>query len=468
MKAILISVDTLRADHVGAYGWQFNTTPRIDEWADRGVLFDRCYATDVPTPPSYTSIFSGRYGVHNGIFGFQNPSTYRAGSPMVQTLFEAEGHDTCAISNLFYPCPWLLPGWRTVMPPGLRFQRGTALEVTNTAIEWLEANGKHDFFLFVHYWEPHQPYNKAPDEHRKLFPTEEYGEAAPEADIMFNNPIMKDFHRYYHQGGEGEPDITPAEVMARYDSQIHYADAEVGRLFSWLDQNSLEEETTVILTSDHGEAFGEYGSFDHLTCYENISHVPLIIRAPGRFPEGKRVSGLVCGTDIYATILELAGIDIPDSADSRSLVECSVSETAAPHDSIVTDTNALCAQRMIVRNTWGLVHTINRGPFDHVKPWELFELNGDPENEVSKENPDIVSDLKDRMEAWLLRMTGGDIDPLVIAAQQGGWTFGNGCFVKSVMEHLDIAAGDPQIWESIRHCKGASSLDLISKFMGTE
>jgi arylsulfatase A-like enzyme len=110
VKIILISLDTLCAGHLSCYGHRFDTSPCIDEFSAGSVLFERCYATDVPTPPSYTAIFSGRFGIHSGIFGFQDPTTYRPGPPMIQQLLLREGYETCAISNLFYPCPWLWTG----------------------------------------------------------------------------------------------------------------------------------------------------------------------------------------------------------------------------------------------------------------------------------------------------------------------------------------------------------------------
>jgi len=461
MKTILISLDTLRADHLGCYGWRFDTTPRIDAWAKQGVLFERCYATDVPTPPSYTAMLTGRYGMHNGVFGFQDPARFVPDPPMLQQQFAANGHETCAISNLFYPCPWLLPGWQTIMPPGLRFQGGRAPDVTDTAIDWLSRRKDRDFFLFVHYWEPHQPFTKAPPEHRELFPTEEYADVASDMKLLDANPIMKSFRRNYHRFGENEPNLSSAEVMARYDSQTHFVDAAVGRLFDWLEDAGLAEETVVVVTSDHGEAFGEYGSFDHYTCYENIAHVPLVIRAPGILPERTRIGGLVCGADLYATLLELAGIDVPDGLDSRSLFACARGDSDAPHESVVADGNSLCTQRMLVQGNWSLVHTINPGVFTHVEPWELFALDGDPEQDLSAQNPEVVADLKHKMECWVHTMTGGGIDPLVLASQKQMWAFGLRCFVEAVFEHLDVAKANPHVWEALRHKMGAGALDKL-------
>jgi len=467
MKAILISLDTNRADHLGCYGYRFDTSPNIDKFASDGVVFQRCYATDVPTPPSYTNIFSGRFGIHNGIFGFQPPETYRPGPPLLQEVLVDAGYRTGAISNVFYPASWLLRGWRDVTPPGPRFQRGPAPEVTDEAIAWLENHSQKDFFLFVHYWEPHQPYNKAPENHRKLFPTQSYADFAPSMDYVDSNPVMKDFYHRFHEMGEGDPNLSPSDVLARYDSQIHFVDEEVGRLLQHLDRNGLTDDTLVIITSDHGEAFGEYCFFDHLSCYDNISHVPLIARLPAKFPKGKRIDGLVCGVDIMPTVLELAGLDIPDGIDGESLLPSILQDKPAPRPFIVTHTNALVAQRMIVEGKWAMAHTLNHGPFVHIKPYELFDLEGDPEKDLGPENPDILKDLRIKMGDWLNDQLNGGPDPLAYAARDGGWAIGHGSLIHGVLLNLDFAMKNKIFWETFsrKHGPGIKYLPLLKKLL---
>jgi hypothetical protein len=101
---------------------------------------------------------------------------------------------------------------------------------------------------------------------------------------------------------------------------------------------------------------------------------------------------------------------------------------------------------MIVQNDFGLVHTILRGPYNHVKEWELFDLNGDPEKDLASEKPERVRDLKAKMESWVSEMTGNRPDILTIRAEEGGWTFGHGAFLKGLVKHLDIARSDPHVW----------------------
>ncbi len=463
MKVVLISLDTNCANHLGCYGYRFDTSPNIDKFASEGVIFQRSYASDVPTPPEYTAIFTGRFGIHNGIFGFQSPDTFRPGPPLFQQVLAGAGWRTAAISNVLYPCPWLLRGWHEIRPPGLRFQGGTAPEVTDEAIRWLEERDPENFFLFVHYWEPHQPYNKAPQKHRKLFPTETYESFAPDMRILNANPIMKDFYARYHQMGEGDATFSSAEALARYDSQIHFVDEEVGRLIDHLDRSGLAEETLVIITSDHGEAFGEYGFFDHFSCYENICHVPLIARLPAKFPKAARVDGFVYGADIMPTVLQLAGIDVPPGIDGKSFLASATDGKPAPRPFIVTDCNALVAQRMIVEGKWGMAHTLNPGPFDHIKTYELFDVEGDPEQELSQKHPEKLNELRIKMEDWLADQLDGGPDPLAHAARDGGWAIGHGSLVWGVLSNLEYARKNKVFWETFtrRHGRGVNFLPIL-------
>ena len=458
MKIVMIALDTLRADHLSCYGWRFPTTPRIDQWAEQAVLFERCYASDVPTPPSYTAMFSGRFGMHNGIFGFQSADSYRRGAPMIQEVLAKAGFETCAVSNLCYPCPWLLPGWGTIMPPGRRFQGGRAPDVTNTALRWLDQNGNaENTFLFVHYWEPHQPFTKAPEEHRVLFPTAQYEEIASDLRIINDNTIMRAFREVYHERNEGDAHLSSAEIMARYDSQTHFVDAEVGRLLETLD-----DDTTVIIVSDHGEAFGEYGTFDHLTCYDNIAHVPLLIRTP-QAKTGAHVKGLVYGADLMPTVLELAGCEVPDGIDGCSLVPCLEGRADGTREYVVSDTNSLATQRMLIRDTWSLVHTINPGAYTHMQPYELFDLEGDCEADMTADNPELAHELRLLLEDWVVAQTGGGPDPLQAAAATGGWTFNHGCLVEAVRQNLGAAQANTVFWETFRRHHGGAVRMLGSR-----
>ena len=381
MKVILISVDTLRADHLGCYGYELPTSPNIDKMASGGVIFKNHYSTDVPTPPAYTAMFCGRRGLHNGIFGFGHTNYgYKPGPPMLaQHLANAE-YRTGMISNLLYPCPWLVAGFHEIIPPGLRFQRGSAEEVTQEASDWLKRNAQRDFFLFVHYWDPHGPYFIAPQKYKDMFFNRDYSGIAHSFSMVKSNPMVEEVYKVYNDGAsEGEYD--PAKIMAAYDSEIRYADDCIGELFDCLEELNIADEVLLMLTSDHGEAFGEKGFIDHISCYESVSHVPFIVKWPQKIPAGQVVEGYSLCTDIMPTILELCGLAIPKGICGRSLVSAVLNGEDTPHKEVVTNSAGVPIQRMYIKDGMALVHTMDKSIFEYINTYELFDLSNDKAQE---------------------------------------------------------------------------------------
>ena len=152
MKIILMALDTLRSDHLGCYGHPMDTSPCLDRLAEEGILAERHYSTDVPTPPAYTAMMTGMRGQKTGIFGFGHTNyEFKRSTPMLAQQLAEAGYHNGMISNLLYVCPWIVKGFHEIMPPGLRFQGGTAEEVSAEACRWLDRHHEKDFFLFVHY-----------------------------------------------------------------------------------------------------------------------------------------------------------------------------------------------------------------------------------------------------------------------------------------------------------------------------
>lgn len=204
MKILLISLDTLRSDHLGCYGYDWTKTPTspfIDSLAESGTLFARHYASEVPTPPSYTSLFHGRRAIKNGIYTFQQyVREFSCPTPSLAQRFYLKGYRTGAISNLAQVYPWLHAGFMDIYKPGNRFQGGTADEVTREALRWLREFGKGDFFLFAHYWDPHVPYlRRSQEEYRRMFRVEEYRGRAPGLEYYERNPAMMQAYREKHE-----------------------------------------------------------------------------------------------------------------------------------------------------------------------------------------------------------------------------------------------------------------------------
>ncbi len=317
-NVLVITIDTLRPDRLGCYGYDRPTSPRIDELAAGSVLFEQAVCSTPQTLPSHTSIFTGRH-----------PRTHKAishesvVSPEVTTLAEilkARGYETAAFvsSHVLDRKYGLDQGfdryWQVneVMRPR---QREMAQErgidpTTDEALSWLRDNGSKKFFAWIHWFHPHRPY-VPPLRVRAEFVDEYLGEADSSTEF-----IMKAWH------GEvelGDDDVRYLSQL--YDGEVAFTDEQVGRILDALETLGLADRTIVVLTADHGEMLYEHEHyFGHdIALYEECIMVPLIIRHPGSGATPKRLPGLVQSIDIFPTILDFLGIEIPDGTEGKTL-----------------------------------------------------------------------------------------------------------------------------------------------------
>jgi len=300
---ILISIDSLRADHTGCYGYGPPTTPALDAFAAGAVRFTDCSATSSWTLPSHASMFTGLY-----------EDTHKANSPArimdpknitaAEILHDA-GYDTAAIVC----APFLVSSFNInqgfamydeeiaqTKRPSIRKIK-TSARVTEKSLKYLrkQMKQKRPFFLFVHYWDPHYDYNPPP-EYARLFDADYAGRIDGD-DISGRKDLI--------------PGMNPRDlrhIVALYDGEIRYTDDHLKELLNFIDQSLLAQNTAVIITSDHGDEFLEHGSTGHtFTCYEELIHVPLLIRAPWFKPQKQVIDWPMENVDLFPTILALAG-----------------------------------------------------------------------------------------------------------------------------------------------------------------
>jgi len=306
-NVLLVSVDTLRADHVGCYGHKIIKTPNIDRFAAEGTRFAKCISSVPLTLPSHTSMLTGSYPfVHgardNGIF-FVNESNV-----LLAELFKERGYATHAevaavVLGRRYGMDQGFDSYGDVPPRrprinvhdmvGLDEQDGPDIklaspeietdrkadEITDRGIARLvdRAADGQPFFMFLHYFDPHWP-NEAPEP-------------------------------YASQYSDG------------YYAEIAFFDEQFGRLLASVNELGLAEKTLVILVSDHGEGRGDHGEYTHSTfLYDSTLHVPLIMRCPGRIPAGRVVETQVRIVDIATTIVDFTGLDRTDQMQGTSLL----------------------------------------------------------------------------------------------------------------------------------------------------
>ncbi|MFH1403308.1 MAG: sulfatase [Candidatus Altiarchaeota archaeon] len=286
---LLVSIDTLRADHMGCYGYGLNTTPNIDSLSSNSLLFTRYYTALPSTMPSHATMFTSKMPYEHKLQ--ENGQAISLNETTLAEVLNGGGYNTAAITSAGHlnTGSGLGQGFDYFDSPGesntrlrrqiVGYTRG-ASETTDLALEWLESNPGGKFFMFLHYWDPHSPYTP---------------------------PKKYDVFRGASNG------TKLARRRGGYDGEVFYVDSEFGRIIDYLEKNEMLDNTLVVVTSDHGESLGDHGGyFGHgPLLYEHQIRIPLIIYCQGVFREYDKLS---LNTQLMPTILEMVGVG--DSASS--------------------------------------------------------------------------------------------------------------------------------------------------------
>ncbi len=306
---LLITIDTLRADHLGSYGFSLQSSPEIDAFARESALFERAIAASAVTAPSHASILTSKY-VREHSIGWANGATRLSGATTLAEIFRSQGYDTAAfVGNV-------LLQRRMGMDPGfdvyddelpsseqnraLSFER-IAERSVERAVKWIEGKHSRPLFAWVHLQDPHGPYI-APPGYRDRFRLPS-GKGERPLKILSNDWAMDGIPAYQKLEGLD----LPSQYRSRYADEIFYADHWVGELLRHFEQAS-ERQSVVLITADHGESMGEdYRFFSHgHSSTPQVARVPFLVRAPGIPPQRRRE--LVSHVDVFPTLVELAGL----------------------------------------------------------------------------------------------------------------------------------------------------------------
>ena len=318
-SVLLVVVDTLRADHLGVYGYDRPTSPHLDVWAEGGAVFDQAFGTSPWTLPSVATIFTGRLPSRHlaGIFN-RGPdghppdrSQFQQLDPALPTLAEiaaASGIATGAVINNAFLGPQfgVARGFETYdfsSAGNKRLRRADV--VVDLALTWLRKRGAAPFFLVVHLFDPHMDYDP-PEATRGQFSSALVETGLPRVTERIRATLRRGlpFDREY--------------LVALYDEEILFVDRQLKRLFDALDGGGLPDDVVVIVTSDHGEELFDHGWFEHgHSVYNELLRVPLVVRGPGIRPARHDIP--VSLLDLYPTILETFGHAVPDDVPGRSL-----------------------------------------------------------------------------------------------------------------------------------------------------
>jgi arylsulfatase A-like enzyme len=303
LNVILVTLDTTRADHLGAYGHPGDITPNLDALAQDGTRFDLAISAAAVTPVSHASILTGLYPFTHGLRVLSAEGGYRLPStvPTLATVLKERGYRTAAIHSAFPVSAYfgfergfdLFESFDSSMKVGPKgatwdlpkLQRRSD-QTTDLALDFL-GRSKEPFFLWLHYWDPHDAARVPPPE---FLP----------ADVPRNEL--------------GQP--LPGRAL--YAAEMHYMDHEFGRLVQALKQSSEYERTIIVIVADHGEGLGDHGWEYHRILYQEQIHVPLIVRVPG-VKQAASSAALVRSIDILPTVLDYLGVAGPKAVDGESL-----------------------------------------------------------------------------------------------------------------------------------------------------
>jgi arylsulfatase A-like enzyme len=327
-NVLFIILDTVRAQNLGLYGYSRPTTPELERLAETGVVFDRALVPSSWTLPTHASGFTGRLPHElSADWKVALDDTY----PTLAEVLQARGYETGGFVGNFYYCSeqfgidrGFLHYEDQPISPGMILQsawlprevartvrrwfgnrqdlaRKTAADLNSDFLAWLGGRGDAPFFAFLNYYDAHDPY------------------LPPEP---FNLRFSERQPRYWLEGDTSD-EYTPEEIgelVDAYDASIAYLDHQLGVLFGELEQAGTLENTLVIITSDHGEEFGEHDYMFHgHTLYMPLLHVPLLVSFPGRIAEGVRIDQPVSIKDLPATVIDLLGFEDDAGVAGRTL-----------------------------------------------------------------------------------------------------------------------------------------------------
>ncbi|WP_059102615.1 sulfatase [Shouchella shacheensis] len=427
MKIIFVSIDTLRADRLGCYGYHRNTSPYLDQVASEGVLFEQAFAADIPTEVAHTGIFTGKVGLTTGVVSHGSSLSFLPKSiDWLPTLLRNYGYTTAAVDNLYHLQEWFARGYQYYVNSIGRTRWIDGRRVNDLAKLWIKEHQEEDFFLFLHYWDPHTPYLPPEKYIPEFYPPDRNpydGTAYQSVEPAYNHlayPFFKQ-HHFQHIGPVKDADY----INALYDSEIRYLDDLLKELDEYLKELGIYEETFLILFGDHGESLTEHQIYwDHCGLYEPTVRVPMIMRWPGRINKKKRVKGQVQQVDMMPTILEALSIPLPESMDGRSLWSVINGEKQETHPQLFLSECAWQASRAVRTSQYKFIRTMDAGVFKRPER-ELYDLQLDPaeKNNLIVSAPTVAEGFERELDQWIEQKLQGNQDPMEYVLEQQGLPF---------------------------------------------
>jgi arylsulfatase A-like enzyme/thioredoxin-like negative regulator of GroEL len=368
---VFITVDTTRADRMGFLGNKQGLTPNLDLVARQGIVFERTYSQAPLTPVSHATIFTGTYPQFHTVTDFGHPLPSLL--PYLPDILQKGGYHTAAFigSLILDPHQSMAPGFDRgfgYFDAGFRPKsnpdedRYSTVErrggdVVGHAITWLTKNPRNPFFVWVHLYDPHAPYD----------PPAPY-------DKRFKDP---------------------------YDGEIAYADASLGKLFTYLREKGLYDHTIIVMMSDHGESLGAHGESMHgIFLYDDTIRVPLMIKLPGELLAKRRVSTRVRLVDVAPTLLSMLSLPLPPTFQGESLVPLMKGTSKTPED-LPAYAETDYPHRAF---GWSALRSLRSGKylFVHAPKRELYDQSQDKDaaHNLAATSPAVASTLQTQIDEF--------------------------------------------------------------------
>jgi len=385
-NVLLITVDTLRADHLGAYDYPLPTSPRIDELARSGVRCAAVMATASETAPATASLLTGLYQPGHRVV--ENRSTLPADVTTLAEHLRARGYATAGFvgNELVGDGFGFAQGFDHFEIFGQDASLHSDAKGAALAEAWLRSAPTAPWHLWVHFMDPHGPYAPDHDWETRDYPDGWFGDDVP-VPVGRGNIGLGSIPRYQMIPRESQL----SSYVRRYDGEISFTDGQIGRLVDVVRELGMDERTLIVVTADHGEGLTEHAEYlQHgWFVYETTLHVPLIVSWPGTLPAGHVVTASMSGVDLTPTLLELVGHPAP-MLEGASVREQFAADASGMDDHVALAVGARVNHPFAVREgRWKLIHTRAAGPpvpasrvmlrsFDVSERYELYDLVADP------------------------------------------------------------------------------------------
>jgi len=412
-NVLLISVDTLRRDHLPFYGYERNTAPFLGALAEKSVVFDEAVAAHTNTSPSHASMITGLYPSSHGVR--RNCDKLRNDVATLAEIMKPYGYQRAAFVSgwtLAAKCCRLKRGFDVYNDKDLPDGHLPAEKTFERTLEWLsKIDRERPFFLFYHLFDPHFEY-KAPAEYAARF----LADGKSSFSFPMSHPNVRRMRERGPRPGEA------AEYISRYDGEILYADHYVGMLLEKLDEMGVMKDTMVVFTTDHGETLDERQPFftHGGRAYDEQVRIPLVIHLPGTAGVKGHRPHDVHHVDIFPTICDFARLAKPSGLPGRSLLGImkkpgkekglDMFSHARPEPDHVSGLE----EKMVKE---GLISVVRRFPYKLIAyptasgfTYELFNLEKDPgeKENIAAQNPELLNSLNSSLEKWR-HLTGADV-----------------------------------------------------------